>query len=77
MPTDLRFRPSSYTPIPNLEIPLTFDGIPLCFEKIFVGPNPYQDEAADSVKMLLDHEGIKNVEVIKSRIPYRDLGIHK
>jgi Protein of unknown function (DUF2971) len=39
--------------------------------RIVVGPNPHMELAVQSVKSLLDSQGILDVEVISSSVPYR------
>jgi hypothetical protein len=44
----------------------------LCLREIVVGPSPHRDLATESLKILVDEEGIQCEEYRPSEIPYRD-----
>jgi len=69
---DLKFRPGSSMPIPYLEAPLNLDGRRIGIQKILVGPCPHPKEAIRAVEILLKSEGIASVQVLASKIPYRN-----
>jgi hypothetical protein len=59
--------------VPHVEIPISFGKeLPPAIEKIVVGPCPQPGEAVKAVQMLLDSKGIPDIEVIPSKIPYRN-----
>lgn len=51
---------------------LSFGMQPIKIKEIIVGSCPHQDEAMNSVQMLLEKESIGDVEVKDSKIPYRN-----
>jgi hypothetical protein len=75
IPADLEFRDGGSMLIPYLEIPLCWENQTIDIQEIIVGPRQNPDEAAksvESVKMLLKREGIHGVDVIDSKIPFRN-----
>lgn len=69
---DVKFRSGSSMPVPYLEVPLCLKDQVIGIRKIIVGPCPHPSEAVKSVQMLLDSEGMRNVEVVSSQIPFRN-----
>ena len=70
--SDIKFRTGRSGPVPYLEVPLILKDEFIGIWKIIVGPCQHPDEAVNSVKMLLEREGFKGIEVVPSRIPYRN-----
>jgi Protein of unknown function (DUF2971) len=66
------FRPGRSMLIPYLKIPLEFQNQHVEIKRIYVGPSPHPSEAQESVEMLLRKYGIHGVEVVPSKIPYRN-----
>ena len=58
--------------IPYLNVDLTWENQALEVKEIIVGPCPHPFEAENSVRILLRKEGLVNVEVKSSMIPYRN-----
>jgi hypothetical protein len=69
---DLEFRAGRSMLTPFLKVPLEWGDERIGIKKIMVGPCPHGDEATRSVQMLLKCQGIRGVEVVPSRIPYRN-----
>lgn len=69
---DIEFKPGSSMPVPYLKVPLDLDEQAIGIWKVIVGPCPHPSEAARSVQMLLESEGYRDVEVVSSKIPYRN-----
>jgi hypothetical protein len=70
--SDLEFRAGHSMLTPYLRIPLEWDDQPIGIKEIIVGPCPHTDEAMRSVQMMLKTQGIQGVEVVPSKIPYRN-----
>jgi len=70
--SNLKFRCRNSMLIPYLEIGLRLDSSPTGIEQIFVGPCPHPEESREAVEMLLEKEGIRDVKVKDSQIPYRN-----
>jgi hypothetical protein len=69
----VQFHQGSWSIVPHVEIPISFGKeLPPAIEKIVVGPCPHPGEAVKAVQMLLDSKGIPDIEVIPSKIPYRN-----
>jgi hypothetical protein len=66
------FRPGRSMITPYLKVPLKWEGQSIEFKEIVVGPCPHPDQALNSVQMLLKRQGVQGVEVIPSKIPYRN-----
>ncbi len=67
----VKFRPGKFGVTPYIDFPLNLKtNNPL--HRIVVGPCPHSDEAVDAVSLLLAANGIEGVEVVPSKIPYRD-----
>jgi hypothetical protein len=69
---DVFFRQGSSMLIPYLKIPLTYPEQRLEIKRIFIGPCPNPAEARKSVEMLLKNQNIYGVDLIDSKIPYRN-----
>lgn len=69
----VQFHHGNWSIVPHIEIPLSF-GIdsPLVIERIVVGPCPHHAEAVKATQILLSSKGIGGVEVVPSKIPYRN-----
>jgi hypothetical protein len=69
----VQFHNGSWSIVPHVEIPLSFgtDQHPV-LERIVVGPCPHPAEAVKATKILLSSKGIPSVEVVSSKIPYRN-----
>lgn len=72
IPKGLDFRPGSSVLLPYLKVDLKPGEIPFRIERILVGPCPHSDNSVESIRMLLAKEGIQGVEVVPSKIPYRN-----
>jgi hypothetical protein len=80
--TTVSFRPGKSSLIPYIEIPLPIlnESGPSLIRRIIVGPSPEIESAVAAAKMLLICKGYKvsssknddGVEVVPSKIPYRD-----
>ena len=81
-PSGIMFRPGKSSLIPYIAIPLPRscdDGTSL-IRRIVVGPSPKIDDAVAAVRMFLESQNYKirgsagadGVEIVPSRIPYRD-----
>jgi hypothetical protein len=70
--SDLEFRAGRSMLTPYFKILLQWEGQPIDIKEIIVGPCPHPDDAIKSVKMLLKNQGITGVEVVPSKIPYRN-----
>jgi hypothetical protein len=57
---------------PYLAIGIKLSTPPSPLKRIVVGPNPHMDEAVGLVRMMLEKESIHDVEVVPSKIPYRN-----
>jgi hypothetical protein len=69
----VRFHHGSWSIVPHVEIPISLGKEqPPAIEKIVVGPCPHPGEAVEAVHMLLGSKGIADVEVVPSKIPYRN-----
>jgi hypothetical protein len=71
--SDLEFRAGRSMLTPYLKVPLKWEGQVMEVKEIVVGPCPHPNEAIESVKMLLRKMGIRGVEVVPCKIPYRSL----
>ena len=77
---DLHFRNGVSGITPYLEYPLNLTTQDSPLRRIVIGPNPHMDDAIRGVEMLLEEIGIvikseefpEGVEVVPSRIPYRN-----
>lgn len=70
--SDIKFRTGRSMITPYLEIPLCLDNHTPEIKRVIVGPCPHPSEAVQSVEMLLKSKGITGVEVVASKIPYRN-----
>jgi len=70
--TGIEFRPGSSMPVPYLKVPLRLEDQVIEIWKVIVGPCPHPSEAVRSVQMLLESEGFRDVEVVPSKIPFRN-----
>lgn len=68
---DLRFRPGRSFLVPYVEVPLPTDDPP-CLTEVIIGPCPYPREARSSVESLLSVQKFPNVNVLSSKIPFRN-----
>jgi hypothetical protein len=66
------FREGTSTPVPFITLS-SEDGSPLPITKVVVGPIQHSRLATAAVRSLLSTEGLNDVEVIPSAIPYRTL----
>jgi len=69
---DIKFRAGRSMITPYLEIPLCLDNHSPEVKKVIVGPCPHPEETVNATKMLLKKRGIADVEVVPSKIPYRN-----
>ena len=67
---NMAFREGEFSLIPYLN--LRDNDSKDCFKKIVVGPSPHTDLAINSLKMFLKQNKLSNVEVVTSRIPFRN-----
>jgi hypothetical protein len=70
--SDMKFRVGHSMLVPYCNVDLTCGGQTPHICEIVVGPCPHPTEAMKSVQMLLRKEGIRNVVVKDSQIPYRN-----
>lgn len=70
-PEMLDFHQSRHSYVPHLEIPLCGDSETLALNRITIGPSPHPDDAAGSVRMLLEKYGVTCGSVVSSEIPFR------
>jgi Protein of unknown function (DUF2971) len=70
--SDLEFRNGRSMLTPYFKVLLEWEGQQIDIKEIIVGPCPHPNEAVESVKMLLKKKGIDGVEVVPSKIPYRN-----
>ena len=70
---NMAFREGAFSLIPYLNFSLLDqnDGRE-CFKKIVVGPSPHTDLAMNSLTMFLKKNKLSNVDVVCSRIPFRN-----
>ena len=69
----VQFHHGNWSIVPHVEIPLSFGmDSPLVIERIVVGPCPHHSEAVKATQILLSSKGITGVEVVPSKIPYRN-----
>lgn len=69
---NMDFREGAYSLIPYLNFHLKIGKSKDCFRRIVVGPSPHTDLAHNSLQMFLEHNSLESVEVVNSRIPYRN-----
>ncbi len=69
---NMDFREGAYSLIPYLNFHLKIGKSKDCFKRIVVGPSPHTDLAHNSLQMFLEHNSLESVEVVNSRIPYRN-----
>jgi hypothetical protein len=69
---DVFFRVGGSMLVPYLKIPLAFENRRAEIKRIYVGPSPNLTGARESLEMLLRKHDIHGVEVIPSKIPYRN-----
>lgn len=70
---EVKFREAKTLIVPYTEIDLTNKDGNLPIETIFVGPTPYMAESKLSLELFLIKNGLSNVLVRGSDIPYREL----
>ena len=68
----IQFRDRQYGHTPNIQVPLGLSDSDSPLKRIVVGPSQNQDQAVISLKIDLVKRGIHGVDVIDSKIPYRD-----
>jgi len=68
----VKFRKGVFGITPYIEFPLGLRSVNSPLRRVTVGPTPHIDDALIAVKALLAANGITNVEVAKSKIPYRN-----
>jgi hypothetical protein len=76
----IHFRHGKFGVTPYIDLPLQLTSSDSPLRRIVVGPSPYEEEAVEGVKLLLESKGIKmktqtsnvGVEVVPSKIPYRN-----
>lgn len=76
----VKFRSGALGVTPYVECPLKLGTPGSALRRIVVGPTPHAEEAVEAVKMLLEDKGIRlrdrdfpnGVEVVPSKIPYRN-----
>lgn len=66
------FRKGSSLLIPYYRLPLDGEGLPFRVHEVIVGPTPDVERSKHSVKSLLVRQGLENVPVEASRVPFRD-----
>jgi hypothetical protein len=65
------YRPGASMLIPYFRIPLESDGHPMKIEEVVVGPTPYLETSALSVRGLLAGHDLQRTSVRNSDVPYR------
>lgn len=69
---NMAFREGMFSLIPYLNFNLRDKDYKDCITKIVVGPSPHTDLAVNSLSMFLKQNKLPNVEIVTSRIPYRN-----
>lgn len=69
---NMAFREGEFSLIPYLNFNLSDKNNKDCLTKIVVGPSPHTDLAMNSLAMFLKQNKFSNVEVVSSRIPFRN-----
>jgi hypothetical protein len=57
---------------PYVCIPLQLDDHPIEIDRVIIGPTPHEEQAKQSVEMLLRRQRVKFREVVNSKVPYRN-----
>jgi len=68
----IRFRDGQLGRTPFIEIPIPLRENPSPLKKITVGPSPNREQAAARLRIHLQKLGVHDVEVVPSKIPYRN-----
>jgi hypothetical protein len=58
--------------IPYVVVPLFGDNDSMPIKKIIIGPTPHKELSSKSVSQLTKKSNLKNVEIITSKIPFRN-----
>ena len=69
---NMAFREGVFSLIPYLNFKLCDNESKDCIKKIVVGPSPHLDLAMNSLSMFLKQNKLPSVEIISSRIPFRN-----
>ncbi len=69
---NMAFREGVFSLIPYLNFNLCDQNSKDCIKKIVVGPSPHLDLAMNSLSMFLKQNRLPSVEIISSRIPFRN-----
>lgn len=68
----MAFREGAFSLIPYLNFKITDENSKDCIKKIVVGPSPHTDLAVNSLAMFLKKYKVPGVDVVTSRIPFRN-----
>ena len=69
---NMAFREGVFSLIPYLNFNLCDNNSKDCIKEIVVGPSPHMDLAVNSLSMFLKQNKLPGVEIITSRIPFRN-----
>ena len=69
---NMAFREGVFSLIPYLNFNLCDEDSKDCIKEIVVGPSPHMDLAVNSLSMFLKQNKLPGVEIITSRIPFRN-----
>ncbi len=68
----VKFRDGRFGRTPYIEVPLGLGGPASPLRRIVVGPSQNKEQSVHSLKTELAKAGIQDVEVVPSKIPYRN-----
>jgi hypothetical protein len=68
----VHFRDGAFGRTPYIELPLRLKGQHSPLRRIVVGPSPNKEQIAVSLRLELTKMGITGIEVVPSKIPYRN-----
>src|SRR5208282_5068166 len=71
-PDLIRFHPSRFGQTPHIEVPLRLKDQSSPLKRIVVGPSQRKDQVVVSLRLELAKLGIPGIEVVPSKIPYRN-----
>ena len=58
--------------IPHYRVPIAHPDLPLKLDEVVIGPTPHGDQSSRAVKSLLVSQGLDNVPIGLSSVPYRN-----
>ena len=69
---NMAFREGVFSLIPYLNFKICDQNSKDCLKRIVVGPSPHTDLATNSLSMFLKQNKLQKVEIVTSRIPFRN-----